>query len=424
MTTLVRARIAHAPRPDVLEAHDDGGLAFADGRIVAVGPYADVAGAHPEAEALDARDAILLPGLVDTHVHFPQVSVIGAMGLELLEWLERRTLPEEARMADVEYARATAETFVRALAANGTTTALVFGAHFPVAQEALFAAAERSGLRIASGLVVSDRSLRRELEVTPEQAIADGRALIERWHGRGRLRYAVEPRFSVSCSDDMLAACAQLLDAAPGLLLTTHLNESRAEVAQVRERFPDARDYLNTYERHGLVREDAVFAHDVHVSDDELRRLAAARAWVAHCPSSNAFLGSGSFPLRRHREHGVRVALGSDVGAGTGFSLFKEALMAYQVQPLRERPSPAELLHLATRAGALALGLGDDCGDLTPGRSADFVLLRAPTGGTLAAVLAAAPDWDATLGALFALAREESVSEVRVAGEAVYVRPS
>jgi guanine deaminase len=377
---------------------------------------------HPDADEIDARDAILLPGLVDTHVHFPQIPVIGAMGLELLDWLKQRTLPEEVRMADPEYARGAAAAFIRALARNGTTTALVFGSHFPVAQDALFEEAERAGLRIASGLVVSDRSLRPELEVTGPQATADGLALIERWHGRGRLRYAIEPRFSLSCSDEILSACRRLLDAAPSLLFTTHLNESRAEVARVRELFPEARDYLDTYERHGLVRETSVFAHDVHVSDDELRRLAAARARVAHCPTSNAFLGSGTFPLRRHADHGVHVALGSDVGAGTGPSLFKEALMAYQVQPLADRPSPAELLHLATRAGALALGLGEETGDLTPGRSADYLLVRPGAGSTLAAVLAAAPGWDARLGALFALAGEDAIAEVRVAGEPVYER--
>jgi guanine deaminase len=248
--------------------------------------------------------------------------------------------------------------------------------------------------------------------------------MIERWHGRGRLRYAIEPRFSVSCSDEILAACGELLDAAAGLLFTTHLNETEAEVARVRELFPNARDYLHTYERHGLVRECSVFAHDVHASDDELGRLAAAGAWVAHCPTSNAFLGSGTFPLRRHAEQRVRFALGSDVGAGTGPSMLKEALMAYEVQPLADRLAPAELLYLATRAGALALGLGEDAGDLAPGRSADYVLLRAPADSTLASVLRTAPDWEARLGALFALAREESVAEVRVAREPVYVRPS
>src|SRR3954453_15939334 len=204
-TTIIRARIAHTPRDpfageDALEAFDDGALAFAaDGAIMAVGPWPDVRRGHPEARVEDRRDCLLLPGFVDTHVHFPQIAVIGAMGLELLDWLRQRTLPEEARMADPAHAASTARRFVRALAANGTTTALVFGSHFPAAQEELFRAAEARGLRIASGLVVSDRRLLPELEVSPETAHRESRVLIDRWHGRGRLRYAVTPRFSVSC---------------------------------------------------------------------------------------------------------------------------------------------------------------------------------------------------------------------------------
>jgi guanine deaminase len=430
MTTIVRSRVVHTPRDpfaesDALEAFDDGAVAFRDGTILATGPYASVRRGHPDAEVVDRRDTILLPGLVDTHVHYPQIAVIGAMGLELLDWLATRTLPEEARMADEGYARATARRFVRALPANGTTTALVFGAHFPSAQTALFEEAERLGLRIASGLIVSDRNLRPELEVTPEAAYDASRELISRWHGRGRLRYAVTPRFSVSCSEPMLEVCRALLDDAPDLLFTTHLNENRSEIAFVAELFPWARDYLDTYERFGLVRDCSVFAHDVHVSDDELRRLAAARASVAHCPSSNAFLASGIFSMRRHVEHGVRFALGTDVGAGTGLSLFKEGLMAYHVQMVRPEGhliGPAHLLYLATAAGAHALGLGDQIGDLAPGKSADLVLLRPPPDSTLEAVLAASPSWEATLGALFTLAREESILEARVAGEVVFSR--
>jgi guanine deaminase len=430
MTTLLRARVAHTPRDpftadDALEAFDDGAVAFAGGRILATGSYATVRAAHPAAEVIDACDAILLPGLVDTHVHYPQISVIGSMCLDLLDWLATRTLPAEARMADPEHARATAATFVRALAANGTTTALVFGSHFPEAQEALFAAAESAGLRIASGLVVSDRSLLPALETTPQRAHEQSRALIERWHGRGRLRYAVTPRFSVSCSEGLLEACGAILAESPGVLVTSHLNESPREIARVAELFPWARDYLATYERFGLVRDCAVYAHDVHPTDGELGRLAAAGAAVAHCPSSNTFLGSGIFPMRRHRERGLRVGLGTDVGAGTGPSLLKEALTAYQVQmiaPQGERLGPAHLLHIATRAGAVALGLGDEVGDLAPGKWADFVLLRPPPGSTVEAVLAESSSWEATLGALFALAREESVAEVRVAGEVVFSR--
>jgi guanine deaminase len=430
MTTILRARVAHTPRDPfredgALETFDDGAVAFDGGTILATGPFASVSAAHPQADIQDRRDCLLLPGLVDTHVHFPQIAVIGAMGLQLLDWLALRTLPEEARMADPVHARRTSQRFIRALAANGTTTALVFGAHFPAAQNMLFEEAERAGLRISSGLVVSDRNLRDDLEVTPDVAYETSRALRERWHGRGRLRYAVTPRFSVSCTEAMLDACRALLDEAPTALFTSHVNESPGEIDFVRDLFPDSRDYIDTYECAGLLRECSVLAHNVHVSDDELQRLAASRTAVAHCPSSNAFLASGIFPMARHVAHGVRFGMGTDVGAGTGLSMLKEGLVAYHVQMVRDQGQmlgPAHLLYLATAAGAEALGLEHTCGDLQAGKAADLVLLKPPEGSTLEAVLEEAPDWNAVLGAVFTLAREESVIEVRVAGDVVCAR--
>jgi guanine deaminase len=428
MTTIVRAQVAHTPRnpfvdEGALQVFSDGAVAFDAGRIVACGPWAEVRSSFADADVVDARDAILLPGFVDCHVHFPQIGVIGAMGLELIEWLQSVALPEEARLADDAYAALVADRFVRGLARNGTTTALVFGSHFVGAQEALFSAAETVGLRVASGLVVSDRSLIPALEVSPAAAVEASRGLIERWHGRGLLRYAVTPRFSVSCSEDLLSACGELARSAPGLLVTSHLNETLGEISLVKDLSPWASDYLETYERFDLVGAGSVFAHDVHARESEVRRLAGAGAAVAHCPSSNAFLGSGLFPLRRHLDAGVRVALGTDVGAGTGLGVLKEGLMAYQVQMLLGsegvRLGPAHLLWLATGAGASALGLSDEVGALSPGLSADFVLLRPPAGSTLETVLERADSVDARLGALFALAREESVVEVRVAGRVV-----
>jgi guanine deaminase len=432
MTTIVRAQVAHTPRDPfvhgdgALETFGDGAIAFSGERILACGDYPGVRSRHPDAEILDARDGILLPGFVDCHVHYPQLRVIGAMGLELMDWLRARALPEEARLADTRYATELAGRFLRALAANGTTTALVFGSHFPSAQEALFSAALELGLRVASGLVVSDRKLLPELEVSPAAAFEASQALIKRWHGHGLLRYAITPRFAVSCSDEMLDTCRSLGQEADGLLFTSHLNESRSEIALVAELFPWARDYLETYERFELVHSRSVFAHDVHATGEELRRLAAARASVAHCPASNAFLGSGLFPMRDHLESGVRFALGTDVGAGTGLNMFKEGLMAYQMQMIRPdgpRLSPAHVLYLATRGGAAALGLEDEVGDLAPGKSADFVLVRPPNGSVLEAVLERTESLEASIGALFTLAREESIAQVRVAGKVVWSTP-
>lgn len=428
-TTILRARIAHTPRDPfttehALETFDDGAVAFDDrGVILATGPASDVIAAHPEATAQDRRDCVLIPGLVDTHVHYPQIPVIGAMGLELLEWLALRTLPEEAKMADLGHAQKAAERFTRLLAANGTTSALVFGSHFPHAQNALFEAADASGLRIASGLVVSDRNLRPELEVTPDEAYEQSTRLKDRWHSHNRLRYAVTPRFSVSASEAMLDVCGTLLRESPTTLFTSHVNESKGEIDFVGELFPKAKDYVGTYEDAGLLTERSVLAHNVHVSTGELKRLAHARTAVAHCPSSNAFLSSGIFPMGRHVEHGVCFGMGTDVGAGTGLSMLKEGLVAYHVQMVRNQGhmlGPAHLLYLATSAGAKALNLGDTAGDLTPGKQADLVLIKPPRGGTLEAVLEETPDWNAALGAIFTLAREECVVETRVAGAVVH----
>lgn len=425
---LLRGMILHTPRdplrhPDALEAWDDGGLLLTGGRVAALGPYGALRRAHPEAPVRDLRGAVILPGLVDTHVHFPQVRVVGALGHSLLDWLERVALPEEARLADATYARSVARAFVRCLLRAGTTTALVFGAHFAPAQAALFEEAEAAGLRLVSGLTLSDRHLRPELHQDPERAYEESRALIRRFHGRGLLRYAVTPRFALSCSPAMLEVCRALVREFPDMAVQTHLNETPDEVAAVRRLFPEHPDYLAVYEAYGLVCPRSVFAHDVHATDGELARLAAAGAAVAHCPSSNAALGSGLFPLARHLARGVRVALGTDVGGGTGFCLLGEALLAYQLQRLAPDGvplSPAALLYLCTRAGAEALGLGDEVGDLSPGRAADVVVIRPPAGGPLAEVLAHADGPERVLGALFALAREDAVAEVYVAGRRVW----
>jgi guanine deaminase len=381
---------------------------------------------YPGRPVVDARDALVLPGFVDAHVHFPQIGVLGALGLPLLRWLQERTFPHEARFVDDDFARREARTFLRLLAANGTTSALVFGAHVASAMEAFFEEAERSALRLAAGLVVSDRDLPDALVTTPERAYAESAALALRWHARGRLRYAVSPRFAPTCSDGVLAACGALARERPELLVTSHLNESSAEIALVRERFPRDADYLAVYERHALVGSRSVFAHDVHPRDDELRRLAAAGAAVAHCASSNAFLGSGAFSLARHRRAGVRVALGSDVGAGTDLSLLHEARQAYLTQRSAgdggEPLTPAHLLWLATRAGAEAIGLGERVGDFSPGRAADLVLLRPRDGTTLAAVLEHAEGPEAVLGVYLTLGREDAVAETWVQGEVVHRR--
>lgn len=425
---LLRAPLFHTPRnpfreANALESYADGGLLIRDGRIAGCGDYASLRDVHPGAPTVDLRGGFLLPGFVDTHTHFPQLRVLGALGRSLLDWLDDVALPEEARMADHAYACDVAREFVHALVSHGTTTASVFGAHFAPATAALFEAAESAGLRIAAGQVFSDRRLRPELLQTPEQAYRESRLLIERYHGRARLTYAVTPRFALSTSEAMLEVCQTLLAENPGLLFQTHLNENVEEMAEVKRLFPWARDYLAVYERFGMNRPRSVMAHDVHPSASELERVAAGGSTIAHCPSSNAALASGVFPMRRHLQAGVRFALGTDVGAGTGFSMLREALQAYLTQRIAPKGMHLEaghLLYLATLAGAEALGLDAEIGDFRIGKSADFVYLRPPAGSPMAAVLGREQSPEHMLAAIITLAGAESVREVRIAGSAVY----
>ncbi len=427
---LLRATIFHTPRnpfvtENALEDFADGGLLLDNGRILGCGDFEALRREHPHAVVRDLRGGFILPGLVDTHIHYPQVRILGSLGLSLLDWLQQCALPEEARLGNEDYARAVAKEFIFALLAHGTTTALVFGAHFQAATAALFETAEKTGLRLVSGLVVSDRLLRPELHQTPENAYCASKELIHNFHGKGRLLYSVTPRFALSASEAMLEVCQTLMLEHPDVLFQTHLNENPQEVAEVIKLFPWAKDYLAVYERFGLLEARSVLAHNLHPTDDELQRLAASKATVSHCPCSNAALGSGWFPLRRHVQAGVRCALGTDVGGGTGFGLLKEGLQAYMMQRLAPGGfplGPAHLLYLATRAGAEALGLEDKIGDFQPGKAADFVYLKPPRHSPLAAMAAHTNSPAHLLAALFTLAGAESVREVCVEGSPVYSR--
>jgi guanine deaminase len=300
---------------------------------------------------------------------------------------------------------------------------MVFGSHFAEATATLFFAAEARGLRVFSGLVMADRKLRPELHQTPMAAYEASRSLIERFHGRGRSGYAVTPRFALSASEAMLEAAGTLLREDPSLRFTTHINENRQEIEEVMRLFPWAKDYLGVYERYGLIGRSSILAHDVHTTESQLQRLAVSGASVAHCPCSNAALGSGVFRMRRHVEQGVRFALGTDVGGGTGFGMIKEALQSYLQQRVAEEPvtlTPAQMLWLATGAGAEALGLENEVGDFAAGKAADLVYLKPPGGSVLEGVLKQAEDPERMLGALFTMAGAESVAEVQVAGDVVY----
>ena len=424
---ICRARVFDTPTDPftggTLRSGSDVALVVDDGLIIARTDFESAVADHPEAEVLDLRAGVLIPGLIDTHVHYPQVRAIGYLGKPLLEWLDHCALPEEAKLGDGAYASAVAGEFLTGLTSAGTTSAMVFGSHFATAVDTLFSQAAEVGLRITSGLVTSDKNLPEALLTNVERSVAESQDLIDRWHDKGRLRYAITPRFSFSASQELLASGGQLLADNPGVWVTSHLNENRDEIAGVAELFPESQDYLDTYDRAGLLSRRTILAHNVHPSDRELARMAEVGAASAHCPTSNSTLASGLFPLRRHIEAGVRVALGSDVGAGTGFSLLKEGVQAYfmqQLDPGGGLPlSSAHLLHLATSAGAEALELSDEVGDLSVGKRFDAAFIKPAPGQPLDVGIRHASSDEDALAKIFAMGTPADIAQVWVDGELV-----
>lgn len=389
--------------PDLLDIPD--AAVVVDGSIIAaVGEASDILDAYgstTDATVHDHGDALIIPGLVDCHVHYPQIGMIASPGEQLLDWLDRYTFPAEARFADIAHAQATAEFFTDQLIRNGVTTALVFSTVHAHSVDALFTAAQRRGLRIITGKMCMDRNAPADLLDTPESAVVDSKALIDRWHGTGRLEYAITPRFAPTSSDAQLRALGELAADHPDVLIQTHLSENTAECDWVRELFPQASDYTDVYDRAGLVRERAVFGHAVHLSDRELTRLDEAHASLAHCPTSNNFLGSGLFPLKDilGKVPDLRIGFGSDVGAGTSLSPLATAGEAYKVSRLLASAAStsgttaltaAELLYHSTLGGARALGVDAHVGSLAPGKDADLVILD-PTAATTASGTPADP---------------------------------
>ncbi|GAA4494546.1 guanine deaminase [Pseudaeromonas paramecii] len=355
---------------------DDGLLIIADGKVVGAKPFAEASAAELALPRTDYRGKLLLPGFIDTHIHFPQTEMVAAYGEQLLEWLNTYTFPTERKFADPDYAARRASFFIDELLRNGTTTALVFATVHPASVDALFAAADAKRMRLIAGKVLMDRNAPDYLTDTAESGYRQSQALIAKWHHHNRLLYAVTPRFAPTSSPDQLAAAGKLFHETPELYLHTHLSENQNEIAWVKSLFPEREGYLDVYDHYGLTGPRAVFAHGIHLEAKEQQTLADSGSAVAFCPTSNLFLGSGLFRLHPLKTAGVRVGLGTDIGAGTSFSLLQTLNEGYKVQQLQgEKLSAAEGLYQATLGGARALYLEDKLGNFLPGKEADFVVL-------------------------------------------------
>jgi guanine deaminase len=355
----------------------DGALVVRDARVERVGDWAAIRPTLPDdARVVDWTGRLILPGFVDTHVHYPQADIIASYGAQLLEWLDLYTFPTEGRFHDPVYARDVAAFFLDELLRNGTTTAMTFATVHPESVDAIFEAARSRDMCVVAGKVLMDRNCPEFLRDTAESGYAEGRALIERWHGRGRLLYAITPRFAPTCTERQLRLAGQLAAEHPGVLVQSHVAENMDEVRWVAELFPDARSYLDVYDRCGLLRRGAVYAHCIHLDAQDRRRMAETGAAMSFCATSNLFLGSGLFDLDAATAAGVPVGIGTDVGGGTSFSMLRTLSESYKVAQLaRQRLSPLRAFYLATLGGARALGLEDRLGSFEPGKPADFVVL-------------------------------------------------
>lgn len=356
----------------------DGLLVLENGNVKELGSYKSLQAKYAGISITAYPEMLCMPGFVDTHIHFPQTETIAAYGEQLLEWLNKYTFPTEQKFKDKAYAQKVAAIFLDELLKNGTTTALVFAAVYPESVEAFFEAACQRNLRMIAGKVMMDRNAPDLLQDTPESSYQQSKQLIQKWHKKGRLLYAVTPRFAITSSDEQLHLAGKLLDEFPDVYLHTHISENQSEVEWVDKLFPQCNGYLDVYDRAGLVRDRSVFAHGVHLTDNEFQRLSEAKAAIAFCPTSNLFLGSGLFNLERAKsiEHPVKLGLGTDVGAGTSFSMLQTALEAYKVAQLRrQKLSPFQALFLATLGGARALNLDSKIGNFDSGKEADFIVL-------------------------------------------------
>ncbi|MDH4565916.1 guanine deaminase [Pseudomonas sp. BN414] len=403
---------------------EDGLLVVEDGRIKALGDAKTLLpGLDAGVEVHEYCDALITPGFIDTHIHFPQTGMIASYGEQLLDWLNTYTFPTEKQFADKAHAADVAGIFIKELLRNGTTTALVFGTVHKESVDAFFEAAQALDLRMIAGKVLMDRNAPDYLTDTAESGYADSKELIERWHGKGRLHYAVTPRFAPTSTPEQLELAGKLYAEYPGLYMHTHLSENRKEIEWVKELFPERKGYLDVYDHYKLIGERSVFAHGVHLCDDECKRLAETGSAVAFCPTSNLFLGSGLFDLQKLEEHGVRVGLGTDVGAGTSFSQLQSLNEAYKVMQLQgKKLDPFKSLYLATLGGARSLYLDDKIGNFQAGKDADFVVLDYKATPLLDYRMQQATSLPERLFALTILGDDRTVKETFAAGRSVHKR--
>ena len=420
--TVAQAREIH----DQVRYVEDGLLITKNGQIDYFGSWQT--GQHllsPDVKVEHYPEQLIVPGFIDTHIHFPQTEMIGAYGEQLLEWLNTYTFPTELQFKDAEYSKQIAQFFIQELLKNGTTTALVFATVHPESVNALFEAATDKNMRMIAGKVLMDRHAPENLCDTAQTGYEYSKTLIEKWHGKGRNLYAITPRFAPTSTQEQLSKAGQLKAEYPDVYVHTHLSENKNEIAWVKELFPEQNGYLDVYHHFGLTGSKSVFAHCVHLEEHEWQCMHDTDSAIAFCPTSNLFLGSGLFPLHTAWEKQVKVGLGSDVGAGTSFNQLQTLNEAYKVQQLQgNKLSAFEALYHATLGSAKALSLEDKLGNFNLGKEADFVVLDLNATALQRLRQSRAKNIEDALFALITMGDDRNIAATYVFGECVYRQSS
>lgn len=404
---------------DAYTYHEDGAILIRDGLIEATGPYASVLAQAQDVPVIDHRPHLLMPGFIDTHIHFPQAQVIASWGAQLLDWLNTYTFPEETRFADPAHAADIASSLFDLLIGHGTTSAVAFCSVHPTSVDAFFTEAAQRNMRMIGGKVMMDRNAPDGVLDTAHSSYDDSKALIAKWHGKGRAQYAITPRFAITSTPAQLDMAGALVAEHPDCYVQTHLSENHDEIAYTGQLYPDAPDYLGVYEAHGLLTPRTLLGHSIHLTPREIDVLSGTGAKPVFCPTSNLFLGSGLFDDAGLRGRGICNAIATDVGAGTSYSMLQTLNEGYKVLQLQgQKLHPLRAFHWITRGNALALGLEDRIGTLAPGTEADIVVLDASATPASALRMARAETLSEELFILQMLGDDRAVAEVYLAGQA------
>jgi len=418
-----RSSILHFTDDAQAQFFDDGILLVdaETGTVNAVGDAKDMVAKLDGIEIQQYENKIIMPGFIDTHIHYPQVDVIASYGEQLLDWLNNYTFPTELQFKDPEFASETANFFLDELLKNGTTSALVFGTVFKESVDAFFEASAQRNTRMICGKVMMNRNAPDGLCDDVQSSFDDSQALIDQWHGNGRQLYAVTPRFAITSTGEQLEKAGELIKNNPGVYMQTHLSENKAEIAFVKELFPERSSYLDVYDHYGLLGERSVFAHGVHLDEVDYKRLSETGSSISFCPTSNLFLGSGLFDLQASKDFNVSVSVATDVGGGTSFSMLQTLNEAYKICQLKDYSLDArQAFYMMTLGNAKTLQLDDKIGNFEAGKEADFVVVDLASTALMERKQSKCKTLDEVLFSLMMLGDDRAISETHVAGKLAY----